>query len=184
MPRSLKESSSKIAREIKLITDEKATRQSAATKLETSPDIDPQKLNEEKAAEWIADRLVDKRAEWIADVDAHAGSVSPTVEQPLTAAEQSLGLGQANTPGSANYVMQKKPFQMFRLPPVDVAITRQRISSQPISVAYGAYSNPPLTWIRSPTGYIIRSDDHDTYTGRNRCVSKKATSHGGWGSRG
>ena len=58
------------------------------------------------------------------------------------------------------------------------------ISSQPISVAYSAYSNPPFTWIITPTGYITRNDDHDIYTGRNRRVSKKATSHGGWGSRG
>ena len=57
------------------------------------------------------------------------------------------------------------------------------ISSQPISVAYSAYSNPPFTWIITPTGYITRNDDHDIYTGRNRCVSKKATSHGGWGSK-
>ena len=105
VPSSLKESISNIAREIKLVTDEKATRQSAAAKLETSHDIDPQKLKEEKATVWIADRLVDKRAEWIADVDAHAGSVLPTVERPLTTAEQSLGLGQTNTSDSASYVM-------------------------------------------------------------------------------
>ena len=56
------------------------------------------------------------------------------------------------------------------------------ISSRPISVAYSAYSNPPYTWTITPTGHITRSDDHDIYTGRNRCVSKKATSHGDWGS--
>ena len=58
------------------------------------------------------------------------------------------------------------------------------ISSQPIGVAYSAYSNPQLIWIVSLTGYIIRSDAHDTYTRRNRRVSKKATSHAGWGSWG
>ena len=58
------------------------------------------------------------------------------------------------------------------------------ISSQAISVACSTYSNPPSTWAITPTGYINRSDDHGYInTGRNRCVSKKDTSHGGWGSR-
>ena len=55
-------------------------------------------------------------------------------------------------------------------------------SSQPISVAYSAYSNPPSIWVITPTGYITRSEDHDyIHTVCNRCVSKKATSNGGWG---
>ena len=58
------------------------------------------------------------------------------------------------------------------------------ISSHSISVACSTYSNPHYTWVITPTGYITRSDDHDyIHTGRNRCVSNRATSHGGWGSR-
>ena len=58
------------------------------------------------------------------------------------------------------------------------------VSSQPIGVEYRAYSNPPYTWVTTPIGYITRSDDHDyIHTGRNRCVSNKAISHEGWGSR-
>ena len=140
VPSSLKETVYKIAQEIKLIMEDKAVKKSAAAAMsseqlnhevaaavlvdQTAVDFDPQKLKEEKAAEWIADRITDKRAEWIADVDAHAGSVLPTVERPLTAAEQSLGLGQANTPDSASYVMQKKLSKMLELPPVYVAIEK------------------------------------------------------------
>jgi integrase len=140
VPSSLKETVYKIAQEIKLIMEDKAVKKSAVAAMsseqlnhevaaavlvdQTAVDFDPQKLKEEKAAEWIADRITDKRAEWIADVDAHAGSVLPTVERPLTAAEQSLGLGQANTPDSASYVMQKKLTKMLELPPVYVAIEK------------------------------------------------------------
>ena len=140
VPSSLKETVYKIAQEIKLIMEDKAVKKSAVAAMsseqlnhevaaavlvdQTAVDFDPQKLKEEKAAEWIADRITDKRAEWIADVDAHAGSVLPTVERPLTAAEQSLGLGQANTPDSASYVMQKKLSKMLELPPVYVAIEK------------------------------------------------------------
>ena len=67
---------------------------------------------------------------------------------------------------------------------VHIYVDHTDISSQPISVAYSAYSNPPYTWVITPTRYITRSDDHDyIHTGRNRCVSNKATSHGGWSSR-
>lgn len=140
VPSSLKETVYKIAQEIKLVMEDKAVKKSAVAAMsseqlnhevaaavlvdQTAVDFDPQKLKEEKAAEWIADRITDKRAEWIADVDAHAGSVLPTVERPLTAAEQSLGLGQANTPDSASYVMQKKLTKMLELPPVYVAIEK------------------------------------------------------------
>ena len=55
------------------------------------------------------------------------------------------------------------------------------VRSQSISVAYSAYSNPPSTWAITPTEYITRGEDHEhTFTGRNRSVSKKAASHGGW----
>ena len=45
-------------------------------------------------------------------------------------------------------------------------------SSQPISVAYSAYSNPPYTWIRTPTEYITRSDDHDIQGGIDVCLRR------------
>ena len=49
-------------------------------------------------------------------------SVLPTVERPLTAAEQALDIGQSDTPGSASYVMQRKLFEMLHLTPVSVDI--------------------------------------------------------------
>jgi hypothetical protein len=54
------------------------------------------------------------------------------------------------------------------------------ISSQSISTAYIAYSNPPSTWTLTPSEYINRS--LVTRYRRMRKVSNKDTSHGGWGN--
>ena len=59
-------------------------------------------------------------------------------------------------------------------------------SSQSISTAYIAYSNPSSTWAISPTDYYITKggDRERTITGRNMRVSNKDTSHRGWGTAG
>ena len=81
-----------------------------------------QKLKEDVAAEWIADRLAERSAEWVAERSAHAASLLPTAGRPLTAAEQALDIGQANTPDSASNVMQRKLFKMLKLTPTNVSI--------------------------------------------------------------
>ena len=53
------------------------------------------------------------------------------------------------------------------------------ISSQSISTAYIAYSNPPYTWTLTPSEYINRR--LVTRYRRMRKVSNKDTSQGGWG---
>ena len=152
VPSSLKESIFNIAQEILLITNKKAAMQDAAAGLKIDPQTEdqmsseqlnhevaaavlvgeaaelPQSLREEKAAEWIADRIIDKGAEWNDDVSTPVDSVVPTVGRPLTSAEQSLGIGQANTPDSASYVMHRKLCSMFGLAPIDEACAQTRVS--------------------------------------------------------